>query len=132
MAFKITEAYIRGTWDGTPYSSNFAQDATVFTSRWVPDFYADYVAGDVAAVVAEYDAVIIQRKRSITEDGKVMINTIEFPDEATHDTYMADPRWANEEAATKKYAVEEAPTPEDVNTFDEGLEIYYHTTAHLI
>jgi len=131
MSFKISYAFIKGSWDGTPGSSNFTQSTDVFATP--AEFYASYSSVDSKAVVDEYNVSgdIVQRAIAISADGKVKINTIEYIDEAAHDAYVADGRWSAEESATKVYNVEEAAAPEDVNTFDEGNEIYYHSSAHL-
>jgi len=132
MSFKKTYAFIRGTWDGTPGSSNFVQDADVFAST--EEFLGDYVPdADIAELVDEYvnSGDIINRSRDLSADGKVKINTTEFIDEAAHDAYAVDARWAAEAALTKAYDVELAAAPEDVNTFDEPGRIYYHSSAHL-
>lgn len=130
MSFKKTYAFIKGSWDGTPGSSNFTQSETVFAT---PEEFADYADADIAALVSEYIAAgdIVHRSRAISGDGKVRINTAEYIDEAAHDAYAADSRWSAEIEATKGYNVEEAPTPEDVNTFNEAEGIYYHVVAHL-
>ena len=130
MSFKKTYAFIRGSWDGTPGDSNFTQSEVVFEST---SEFADYADQDIASLVGEYieSGDIVQRSRVLSADGKVRINTTEYIDEATHDAYAGDSRWAAESAATKSYNVEEAPTPEDVGTFNEGSRIYYHTSAHL-
>jgi len=130
MSFKKTYAFIRGSWDGTPGASNFTQSETVFGST---SEFADYVNPDIVSLVEEYiiSGDIIQRAHALSADGKVRINTAEYVDEAAHDAYAADSRWSAEIGATKQYDVEKAPTPEDVGTFDEVNNIYYHSSAHL-
>jgi len=132
MSFKITEAYIRGSWDGVPGESNFTQDDKVVTSRLSIDFYSDYADEDIYDIIDEYRPYVLDRMRYITPDGKVMINTIVFVDKDVHDQYMADPRWESEKKATKKYKVVKAEREEDINTFDEENGIYYHSSEHLI
>ena len=132
MAYKISFAFKKGTWDGVPEASNFTQSETTYNDT--AEFALDYSNADITAIINEYvGANQITNRQSIivVPDGKVRINTTEFIDEATRLTYSADSRWAAEEAVTKGYAVELAPTPEDVNTFDEDLEVYYHTSEHL-
>ena len=131
MSFKKTYAFIKGSWDGTPGSSNFTQDATVFATP--EEFVSDYSSADSKAVVDEYNTSgdVVQRAIGLSADGKVKLNTIEYIDEAAHDAYVADGRWGDEEAATKVYDVELAAAPEDVNTFNEPGKIYYHSSAHL-
>jgi len=130
MSFKKTYAFIRGTWDGTPGSSNFTQDADVFATceEFVDGYTPD---ADMIELVEEYIASgdIVNRARDLSSDGKVKINTTEFVDEAAHDACSADPRWNGESTVTKFYNVEEAPTPGDVNTFNG--DVYYHSSAHL-
>ena len=130
MAFKKTYAFKKGSWDGTPADSNFTQSIDVFGST---NEFIDYVDADLVALIAEYVASgdVIQRTRALSGDGKVKINTTEYVDEAAHDAYASDPRWGAESEATKQYNVEEAPTPEDVGTFNEVEKIYYHSSAHL-
>lgn len=130
MSFKKTYAFIRGSWDGTPGDSNFSQSGTVFASTTE---FADYADPDIASLVEEYvmSGDVTQRARALSADGKVRINTTEYVDEAAHDAYAGDSRWSAEIGATKAYDVEEAPTPEDVGTFNEGSGIYYHSSAHL-
>ena len=130
MAYKITHALIKGTWDGTPGSSNFTQDPAVFAT--VEEFFSDYASDqDMVDVLNEYLASgdITQRARALSVDGKVKINTTEFIDEAAHDAFVGDPRIDAENVLTKCFSVEEAPTPGDVNTFNG--DIYYHSAAHL-
>lgn len=132
MSYKKTYAFIRGTWDGVPGKSNFTQAPTVFaTTR---EFTANYpVDSQLGELVDEYvvSGSVTQRTKELSADGKVKINTTEYTDQAAHDSYAADPRWGAESTLTKAYNVEEAPTPEDVNTFNEELGIYYHSSAHL-
>lgn len=132
MSYKKTYAFIKGSWDGIPESSNFIQEATVFSSP--EEFLADYKENpELSSVINEYVASgdIIVRTRDLSEDGKVKINTTEFIDEAAHDACSADSRWDGETEVTKSYSVEKASTPEDINTFDEPGRIYYHSVAHL-
>jgi len=130
MAFKKTYALIKGSWDGTPGSSNFSQESTVFSTP--EEFFSDYAADvNIVSILNEYIASgdIIQRARVLSSDGKVKINTTEFIDEAAHDAFVADNRIDAESILTKCFTVEEAPTPEDVNTFNG--DVYYHSAAHL-
>ena len=130
MAFKKTYAFIKGSWDGTPGSSNFTQEATVFSTPG--EFFASYTPdANISALVDEYVASgdIVSRASDLSADGKVKINTTDFLDEAAHDACVADPRWDAESTLTKAYDVELAPAPEDVNTFNG--DVYYHSSAHL-
>lgn len=131
MSFMKTRAYIRGSWDGVPGESNFTQNETEYTS--VVNFY-DYKNDDIEEVLAEYlmSGDLINRVKEMSVDGKVLISTKDYIDEAAYVAFSADPRWSGEEAVSKGYDVEEAPTPEDVNTFNEGSRIYYHSSAHLL
>jgi len=130
MAFKKTSAFIRGTWDGTPDESNFTQDADVFVDPL--DFF-DYVDAGLVALVDEYETSgdLVTRMEELSADGKVLICTKEYVDEAAHTAFAADPRWSTEDSVTKKYDVELAAAPEDVGTFDEVNQIYFHSSAHL-
>jgi len=132
MSFKKTYAFIRGSWDGTPGSSNFTQDPDVFTT--CKEFVENYTPDvDISELIHEYETSgdIINRSKELSLDGKVKINTTEFINEAAANACAADPRWDGESTLTKAYVVELAPTPEDVNTFDEPGGIYYHSSAHL-
>lgn len=128
MAYKKTYAFIRGTWDGEASTSNFTQDNTIFAS--VDEFYQDYSNIDINSLINEYEG-LVTRSKTISADGKVMIVTTEYVDEAMHNAYAYDSRWEAAAAASRGYEVKEAPTPEDVNTFNEGSRIYYHSVAHL-
>ena len=130
MSYKRTYAFTRGTWDGTPGSSNFTQDPTVFATT--EEFIAGYTPdADLAALILEYETSgdILVRSRELSVDGKVKINTTEFFDQAAHDACAADIRWNVESELSRAFDVEEAPVPEDVNTFNG--DIYYHSSAHL-
>jgi len=130
MSFKKTYAFIRGTWDGAPGSSNFTQDSAVFATP--EEFVVGYTPDpDIEALLNEYTTSgdIISRSRDLSSDGKVKINTTEFIDETACNACAADSRWGGESELTKAYNVEEAPAPEDVNTFNG--DVYYHSSAHL-
>lgn len=132
MAYKRTYAFIRGTWDGAPGSSNFTQDVDTFTTS--EEFISDYGQDvDIKDLTEEYMASgdVTNKVRELSADGKVKITTTEYVDEAAHDAYAGDSRWAAEFSLTKAYNVELAPIPEDVGTFNEGERVYYHSVAHL-
>lgn len=130
MSFKKTSAFIKGSWDGVPDESNFIQSETLHANLLE---FTNYVDSGITNLLSEYDISgdIVLRQGILTADGKVMITTKEFVDEATWNTFRQDSRWDTENVVTKKYDVEEAPTPEQVNTFDEINQIYYHSSAHL-
>jgi len=95
MAFKKTYAFIKGSWDGTPGSSNFTQDPATFAT---PEDFIDYSDQDLKDLVGEYvgSGDITQRARDMSADGKVKNNTTEYVDEAAHDLYAGDSSWASE------------------------------------
>jgi len=128
--FKKTSAFIKGTWDGTPDESNFTQSEEEYSS---PDDFVDYSCLDTKNISRDYtdSGVLISTTKTMSADGKVMISTKEYLDEASWNIYRQDERWAAENAVTKKYDVEIAPTPEQVGTFNEEERVYYHSVAHL-
>jgi len=130
MAFKKTHALIRGSWAGDPYDSIFTQYPTVFET---PQEFFSYVEENLTELILEYETGgnITNRQRELSTDGKVLISTIEFDEEASYNDFISDPRLEVEETYTKTYVVAEAPTPGDVNTFDEPSNTYYHTSDHL-
>jgi len=130
MAFKKTYAFIRGTWDGTPGSSNFTQSNDIFITK---EEFTSYVTADMINIVEEYLASgdIIQRASELSADGKTLVVTTEFIDESTHDDYLSDSRWDDEPANVKYYDVAEATMPADIGTFDEGNKLYFAESEHL-
>ena len=130
MSFKKTSAFIRGAWDGEPDVSDFTQEATVFAD---PSEFVTYADAGISELIDEYITAgkILQSAKEISADGKVLITTREFDEETSWEAFKDDSRWDTEISVTKKYDVELAPAPEDVNTFDEDNLIYYHSSAHL-
>jgi hypothetical protein len=130
MAFKKTYVLKRGTWDGTPYESNFTQDAGSFAS--ISEFlsYVDQPLLDFGNA-AYSTGDVIRNEKMLSTDGKLMFSTKEYVDEATHDAYVNNVVFATEEAATKSYTVELTEVSEEVGTFDEENRIYYSDFEHL-
>ena len=130
MSFKKTYAFIRGEWSGDP--EIFTKSNNSFNST--EDFIEDYTQNPlIVELVNEYieSGLVIRREKIMSEDGKVKINTTEYLNEDAHNSYANDERWEAEKNLTKSYVVAEAPTPEDINTFDEELNIYYHSSEYL-
>lgn len=130
MSFKKTSAFIKGSWDGTPDESNFIQSGIIHVN--ILEF-VNYVDDGIRSLLDEYDSSgdLINRLTELSPDGKVLISTKEYLDEDIWNMFRNDLRWNTENVVTKKYDVEIASAPEDVNTFDEGNRIYYHSSAHL-
>jgi len=131
MSFKKTLAFIKGSWDGVPGESNFTQSETVHAA--LPEFIDYDISKDIANIIDEYVASgdLMNRQKELSADGKVLISTKEYVDEASWTSFREDSRWDQESAVTKGYDVELAAAPEDVGTFHEGNRIYYHSSAHL-
>jgi hypothetical protein len=131
MAFKITYALARGSWEGAVGVSEFTRSGEVFST--VEEFL-DYKNSD-SLIDANEESVnrgeaTIQQE--LSSDGKTLIATMEFTTEEIFNYwYTDDIRLVPQAQEVRCYNVEEAAAPEFVNTFDEESGIYFHTSEHL-
>ena len=128
MAFKITYALARGSWEG---DSEFTRGDTEFST--VEEFL-DYRNSD-AFIDANEESVNRGQatiQQDLTSDGKTLLTTMEFETEEIFNYwYTDDIRVIPQAQEVRCYNVEVAPEVEFINTFDEELGTYFHITEHL-
>ena len=131
MAFKITYALARGSWEGAVQNSEFTRGDTEFST--VEEFL-DYRNSD-AFIDANEESVNRGQatiQQDLTSDGKTLLTTMEFETEEIFNYwYTDDIRVIPQAQEVRCYGVEVAPSPELVNTFDEVAGVYFHTEEHL-
>lgn len=131
MAFKKTYALIRGVWQGSMDDSDFIQDPTTY---FTASDFLDY--RDSQALVDANESSVDQGNTTIqhefSSDNKTLITTVECDTEEIFNYWFSDDIKVMAQAnQAKYYDVELAPSQGMVNTFDDSLRVYYHSSAHI-
>ena len=131
MAYKITYALARGSWEGDVGESAFTRDVTVFST---PEEFLEYKNSEalvdaIEESVSRGEATI---QKELSSDGRVFICTMEFESEEVFNYWYSDDiRILSQAMECKCYRVILAPSQGFEGTFDEEASKYYHSSEHL-